>query len=48
MLKIILQLILIGMIAMTIRDIKKGNLKFGIESYIISIIIYTILIMLLF
>lgn len=48
MIKIILQIILGLMILGTIKMIKENKIKYSIESYIISIIIYTIIIMLLF
>ncbi|MCI7554461.1 MAG: hypothetical protein MST00_03425 [Tenericutes bacterium] len=48
MIKIVLQILLVLLIIGTIKDIKKGNLRYGIESYILSIIIYTILIIILF
>ena len=47
MLKIFLQIILVLLIIGTIKIIKQNRLKYKIESYLISIVIYTILIMLL-
>lgn len=46
--KIFLQVILGLMILGTIKMIKDNKIKYSIESYIISIVIYTIIIMLLF
>ena len=48
MVKMIIQLLMIFMIIGTISMIKKNNLKYPVESYILSIVIYTIIIMLLF
>lgn len=48
MLKIIIRIILALMILGTIKMIKKGKLIVPIENYIISIVIYTVIIMLLF
>ena len=48
MIKIITQLFMTLMILKTINIIKKNEIKLGIENYIISIVIYTIVIMLLF
>lgn len=46
--KIIIQVIMVLLIIGTIKMIKDNNLKYRIESYILSIVIYTIIIMLLF
>lgn len=46
--KIIIQVIMVLLIIGTIKKIKNNNLKYKIESYILSIVIYTIIIMLLF
>lgn len=46
--KAIIQIIMFLLIIGTIKIIKNDNLKYKIESYIISIVIYTIIIMLLF
>lgn len=46
--KIILQLLMVVLIIGTIKRIKDNDLKYKIESYILSIIIYTVVIMLLF
>ena len=48
MIKIITQLFMVLMILKTINIIKKNEIKLRIENYIISIVIYTIVIMLLF
>ena len=48
MIKTVLQILLVLLIIGTIKDIKKGNLRYGVESYILSIIIYTVLIMIMF
>ena len=46
--RIIIQVSMVLLILGTIKIIKGNKLKYSIESYIISIIIYTIIIMLLF
>lgn len=46
--KIIIQVIMVLLIIGTIKMIRDNNLKYKIESYILSIIIYTVIIMLLF
>lgn len=46
--KIILQLLMVVLIIGTIKRIKDNDLKYKIESYILSVIIYTVVIMLLF
>ena len=46
--KVIIQIIMFLLIIGTIKIIKKDNLKYKIENYIISIVIYTAIIMLLF
>lgn len=46
--KIIIQVIMVLLIIGTIKMIKDNNIKYRIESYILSIVIYTIIIMLLF
>lgn len=48
MIKLFLQIILSFMILATIKIIKDNKMKVKIESYILSIVIYTIIIMLLF
>lgn len=48
MFKIIIQLFMVLMILKTIDIIKKNEIKVEIENYIISIVIYTIIIMSLF
>ncbi|MCM1052461.1 MAG: hypothetical protein NC483_00565 [Ruminococcus sp.] len=48
MLKILIQIFLTILIIATIKLIKDNKIKYPIESYIISIVIYTIVIMLLF
>lgn len=48
MLKIIIQIVLLLMILGTIKTIKDNKMKCRIESYIVSIVIYTVIIMLLF
>lgn len=47
-LKIAIQVFLVILILGTIKLIKTNKMKYSIEHYIISIIIYTIIIMLLF
>ena len=46
--KLIIQIIMFLLIIGTIKIIKKDNLKYKIENYIISIVIYIVIIMLLF
>lgn len=46
--KVIIQIIIFLLIIGTIKTIKEDNLKYKIENYIISIVIYTVIIMLLF
>jgi len=46
--KTIIQIIMFLLITKTNEKIKNNDLKYGIESYILSIVIYTIIIMLLF
>lgn len=46
--KIIVQIVFSFLILGSIKMIKDNKLKYPVESYIISIIIYTIIIMLLF
>ena len=46
--KVVIQIIMFLLIIGTIKIIKKDNLKYKIENYIISIVIYTVIIMLLF
>ena len=48
MIKIIIQIFMLLLIIGTIKVIKENNLKCKIESYILSIILYTIILMLLF
>ena len=48
MLKIIIQIIMVLMILGTIKLIKENKMVVPIENYIISIVIYTIVIMFLF
>ncbi len=48
MIRIIIQIILGLMILGTIKMIKENKLKYSIENYIISIVIYTVIIVLLF
>lgn len=48
MLKTIIQIIMLLLIFGTIKMIKDSKIKYRIESYIISIVIYTVIIMLLF
>lgn len=48
MIKTIIQVFMSLLIIATIKKIKDNDLKYKIESYIISIVIYTIIIMLLF
>lgn len=45
--KIIILILLILLIIGTIKTIKENNLKYKIESYILSIILYVVIIMLL-
>lgn len=45
---ILIQILFAILIIATIKTIKNGKIKYPIESYLISIVIYTIIIMLLF
>lgn len=46
--KVIIQIIMFLLIIGTIKLIKNNNMKYKIENYIISIVIYIVIIMLLF